>query len=84
MDLTDLVVHTRIKKDAFRRGGFAGINVSRDTDITVALDRGLPCHSANLAFLNLRAPQDGARTDTYKQVEPLSGPDLNFVEDQKR
>jgi hypothetical protein len=66
VNLTDLVVHTRVKKDAFRRGGFAGVNVSRDTDITVALDRGLPCHSANLAFLSLRSRKNEPRTDAYK------------------
>src|SRR5690606_18096071 len=41
---TDLVVHAGVEEDALGRGGLAGVDVSRDTDIAVALDRGLACH----------------------------------------
>jgi hypothetical protein len=42
--LTDLVVHTGVVKDAFGRGGLAGIDVRRDTDVAVALDGGFAGH----------------------------------------
>src|SRR5206468_5694772 len=42
--LTDLVVHTGVEKDALGRRRFAGVDVSRDTDVPVALDRGLAGH----------------------------------------
>src|SRR5204863_4245582 len=42
--LTDLVVHTGVVEDALGRRRLAGVDVSRDTDIAVALDRGLAGH----------------------------------------
>jgi len=44
VDLTDLVVHTRIEQDALGGGGLAGIDVRADTDVAVALDGGLAGH----------------------------------------
>jgi hypothetical protein len=41
---TNLVVHTRVEKDALGRGGFAGVDVGRDADVSIALDRGLAGH----------------------------------------
>src|SRR5205085_12372975 len=42
--LADLVVHAGVIEDALGRRRLAGVDVSRDTDIAVALDRGLAGH----------------------------------------
>jgi hypothetical protein len=38
MNFTDLVACTRVKQNALGSGGLTGVNVSADTDITVALE----------------------------------------------
>jgi hypothetical protein len=42
------VVHAGIKKNALCGGGFARINVGRNTDVSIALDRSLACHGQPL------------------------------------
>jgi hypothetical protein len=37
MDLTDAVRDPRIKEDALRRGGLAGINVRHDADVPATI-----------------------------------------------
>jgi hypothetical protein len=37
MDLTDAVRASRIKQDALRRGGLAGIDVGHDADVSATL-----------------------------------------------
>jgi hypothetical protein len=44
VNFTDLVVHTRVKKDTFGRRCLAGVDVSRDTDIAVTLNGSLASH----------------------------------------
>ncbi|VWM20932.1 hypothetical protein BLA6992_07557 [Burkholderia lata] len=44
VDFTDLVVHTGVKQNALGRRRFAGVDVSANTDIAVALDRSLASH----------------------------------------
>ncbi len=44
MHFTDLVVHTGVEQDTLGRGGFTRVNVSRDTDIAVALNGSLTSH----------------------------------------
>ena len=44
VNFTDLVVHAGVEQDALGRRRFAGIDVSANTDITVALDRCLASH----------------------------------------
>jgi hypothetical protein len=38
------VVYTGVEKDTLGRRGLTGIDVSRDTDIAITLDRGLAGH----------------------------------------
>jgi hypothetical protein len=52
MNFTNLVVHTSVKKNALGRGGFSGVDVSRDTDIAVALNGGMASHDGSLVDLN--------------------------------
>ena len=54
MDLAELVAHARIKKDPLGGSRLPGVDVCGDTDIAIALDGSLACHSPNLAFLSLR------------------------------
>jgi hypothetical protein len=42
------VVHAGIKQNALGGGGFACINVGRNTDVSIALDRSLACHGQPL------------------------------------
>ena len=42
--LADLVRDTGVEKDALGRRRLAGVDVCRDTDVPVALDRGRACH----------------------------------------
>jgi len=44
MHFTDLVVHTGVEQDPLGRGGLAGVDVSGNTDVTVALNGGLTSH----------------------------------------
>jgi hypothetical protein len=41
---TDLVIHTGVKQNALGGGGFAGVDVRRDTDVAVALNGGFASH----------------------------------------
>src|SRR5690606_21717845 len=42
--LAQLVVHAGVEQDALGRSGLAGVDVSRDTNIAIALDRGFAGH----------------------------------------
>jgi hypothetical protein len=44
VNLTNLVVHAGIKKDALGRGGFSGVNVSRNADVAIALNGSMASH----------------------------------------
>ena len=44
MHFTQLVSHAGVKQNALGGSGFTGIDVSGNTNITVALDRGLASH----------------------------------------
>jgi len=46
--LTDFVVDTGIKQNALGRGGLAGVDVSRNTNVAIALDGGLASHDEYL------------------------------------
>ena len=48
MNLTDAVVHTRIKENAFRRRRLAGIDVSHDADVAAFAERNVACHGVLL------------------------------------
>jgi hypothetical protein len=48
MHFTNFVIHAGIKKNALCGGGFARINVGRNTDVSIALDRSLACHGQPL------------------------------------
>jgi hypothetical protein len=54
MNFTDFVIHACVKKHALSRGCFTGINVSRDTDIAVALNGGMASHVGSLVDLYLQ------------------------------
>jgi len=55
---TDFVVHAGIEKNALGRGGLAGVDVRRNTDIAVALNGGIASHDGSLVDQMLR----GCRT----------------------
>ncbi len=44
VNLADLVGHAGVEQDAFSGGGLAGIDVSADADVPVALDGSLAGH----------------------------------------
>ena len=44
VNFTNLMVHAGIEQNALGRRRFAGVDVSADTDVTVALDRCLASH----------------------------------------
>jgi hypothetical protein len=67
MDFTNLVAHASIKKHALGGSGFTGVNVSRDTDITVALNGGMASHDGSLVDLYLQFA-----THTMRRSERLS------------
>jgi hypothetical protein len=54
VNFTDFVIHACVKKHALSRGCFTGINVSRDTDIAVALNGGMASHVGSLVDLYLQ------------------------------
>jgi hypothetical protein len=53
----DLVVHTRVEQDALGGRGLAGVDVSGDTDVAVALDGRFASHDE--IFLQWRRPARG-------------------------
>ncbi len=55
MDLTELVAHAGVIEDPLGGSRLPGVDVCGDTDIAIALDGSLACHSPNLAFLNLQS-----------------------------
>jgi hypothetical protein len=48
MHFADLVVHTGVEKDALGRGGLAGVDVRRNTDVAIAFDGGNASHDQSL------------------------------------
>jgi hypothetical protein len=44
MHFTDFVVHAGVEKNTLGGGGFAGVNVGRNTDVAVALNGGIASH----------------------------------------
>ena len=50
MDLTNLVIHTGVEEDPLRGGGLAGVDVGADTNVAVALNRGLTGHVMSLVI----------------------------------
>jgi len=48
MHFTDFVVNAGVVKNTFSGGRFARINVGRNTDVSIALDRSLACHGQPL------------------------------------
>src|SRR5690606_15107161 len=51
VSFAQLVAYTGVKQDAFCRSGFSSINVCRNTDITIALDRGFAGHDLYVLWL---------------------------------
>ena len=50
--LADLVDHAGVEKDALGKRGFATVDVSRDTEVAVALKRGLAVRTANTSHIS--------------------------------
>jgi hypothetical protein len=48
---TNFVIHAGVEKYALGRSGFTGVNVSRDTDIAVALNGSMASHEGSLVDL---------------------------------
>jgi hypothetical protein len=44
VDLADLVVHAGVEEDALGRGRLPGVDVRRDADVPITLDRCFACH----------------------------------------
>jgi hypothetical protein len=44
MDFANLMIDTCVKQDSFGRGGFPCVDMGRDTDVAVALDRSFARH----------------------------------------
>jgi hypothetical protein len=67
----DFVVHAGIEKNTLGRGGFAGVNVRRNTDIAVALNGGCASHDGSLVDQILervcRTMQQDKRLSEYGQ-----------------
>ena len=53
MHFTNFVVHAGVKQNTLGRGGFACVNVRRNTNVAVALNGGMASH--NWVFLNVKA-----------------------------
>src|SRR5665647_1412625 len=53
MHLTNLVAYTGIKKNAFSRHRFTGVNMRTNTDVTIAFNRSFTSHSGYLLPLIL-------------------------------
>jgi hypothetical protein len=47
VNFTNLVVHTGIKKDAFGRGSFTGVNVSGNADVAITLNGSMASHDGS-------------------------------------
>jgi hypothetical protein len=65
------VVHAGIKKNTFGRGGFTGINVSRNANIAIALNGGMASHDGSLVDLYFQ-------TTTPPKAFDLSGAASSF------
>jgi len=51
VDLADLVVHARVEQDALGRGRLPGVDVRRDADVPITLDRCFACHGHYPGYL---------------------------------
>ncbi|MEN2473482.1 hypothetical protein ACN22W_01705 [Burkholderia theae] len=76
MDFTDLVVHTGVKQNALGRRRFAGVDVSANTDIAVALDRSLASHFDPLLGWRDAALLHRASTQTGEAPEKRTRPEF--------
>jgi hypothetical protein len=56
MNLTDFMGHAGVEQHPLGSGGFAGIYVCADTDVSIATDWSLACHNI---FLYLKAKKGG-------------------------
>ena len=61
MNLTDLVVYTRVEEDTLRGGRLTGVDVSHDTDITSFFKGKLSCHFLFLSLYNRNGLTDYQR-----------------------
>jgi hypothetical protein len=53
MDFTDFVVHAGVKQNALSRCGFTSVDMRRNTNVAVALNRGMASHVESFVDLNL-------------------------------
>jgi hypothetical protein len=60
---TNFVVHAGIKKNALGRCGFTGVNVSRDTNIAVALNGGIASHDGSLVDQSFQTARQGTQLE---------------------
>jgi hypothetical protein len=73
VNLTDFVIHAGIEKNAFGGGGLAGIDMSADTNIPIAVDGSLAGH-LNLLLIGwsfetrtgLEGPDGGSGAKLYR------------------
>ena len=68
MHLTNFVVHAGVKKNPLGSGCFTSVNVGGNTDVAVALNRGMASHGGSFVDLYL---EDAART-TRRRRQPLT------------
>ncbi|WP_230952991.1 hypothetical protein [Burkholderia stagnalis] len=76
MDFTDLVVHTGVKQNALGRRRLAGVDVSANTDIAVALDRSLASHFDPLLGWRDATLSHRASTQTGEALEKRTRPEF--------
>jgi len=53
VNFTELMAHAGVKQDPFSGGGFAGINVGRNTNVAIALEGDGLGHDASLVSLTV-------------------------------
>jgi hypothetical protein len=54
MDFTDFVVHAGVKQNALSRCGFTSVDMRRNTNVAVALNRGMASHGGSFFDLGLQ------------------------------
>ena len=76
VNFTDFVVHARVKQDALGRRRLAGVDVSANTDVTVALDRCLASHFESLIGSTRPAHASHALTQTGEALCKRTRPEV--------
>ncbi|ABA49010.1 hypothetical protein BURPS1710b_3780 [Burkholderia pseudomallei 1710b] len=76
VNFTDLVVHAGVKQNALGRRRLAGVDVSANTDVAVALDRSLTSHFDPLLVGTMRPLSQRASTQTGEALEKAHPPGI--------